>query len=149
MVRLKYLCLLFSIMFFLHAVPGFSQSDSSYTYNEDTPDSLLDFRLSYSEFMHYYGTDDTSKAMINMFFRKRSLFATGPRYEGLKTCCVPAIVLYLTSGVAMFYYGIREAVNCTLYSRQALLYALIDRENGYPLPPQFVKKLESRDFKYH
>jgi hypothetical protein len=71
----------------------------------------------------------------------------GPGNEGLKTYCVPIVILYFSSGIAMIYYGIREAVNCTIYSKQALLYALIDRENGYPLPLQFVKKLRPSDFR--
>jgi hypothetical protein len=142
----KYYFLFFLFSFFFSASICRGQSDSIAVNDDYVPDSLLDYHLSQNSFLYYYGDDDTSRALINMFFRKRDFFGINNSIFGVDNYCGPVILILLTDGIIFVYYGIRAAVNCTIYSRQALLYALIDRQNGYPIPDQFERKLRNRDF---
>jgi hypothetical protein len=110
----------------------------------------LDYHLSKNEFMHFYGTDDTTRALINMFFRKRDFYPSEKRtYHSVSdNICGPSIVIYLTSGLILVVFGIRAAINCSFYTRQQLLYTIIDYENGYEIPEEYARKLRPRDFVY-
>ena len=114
---------------------------------DTTPAEELDYHLNSWQFKHYYGSSDTAIAVLNMFFRKRNFFASdgNPAHQTLNIC-MPCGFLAITDGIALIYYGIRAGINCSLYTRQDLLYALIDYENGYELPYWITDRLESKDF---
>jgi hypothetical protein len=141
----KVACLLFAVI--LISGGCFAQTDSNNkAINNNAPDTLLEYRLSQNQFLYYYGNDDTARALINMFFRKRNFFSLGGSPS--ENVCWGVGLIVITDGVAVTVLGIRAAINCTIYNRQRLLYALLDRENGYPLPTDLVNKLKAVDFRY-
>jgi hypothetical protein len=128
--------------------------------HDTTPIELLDYKLTKYQFLNYYGTDDTSRALINMFFRKRS--------NSVYNACIPTgsalTLIALTNssiffaqstaelgfligtGAIVFVYLVRGIVQRCTYTRKSLLYILVDRENGYPVPQQVLDKLRGIDF---
>ncbi len=142
------ICACFFLGIFFLAGSCFAQVDSNAKAKGlNTPDSLLDFRLSHAQFLYYYGTDDTSRALINMFFRKRSFYPIGNDKSADKVCLWVGVTVAAYM-IVIPVLGIRTAINCTTYSRQQLLYVLLDYENGYPVPDAYIDKLRPEDFRY-
>jgi hypothetical protein len=82
MVKNISIVILFSFLF-LQANKGNCQKHSENSSVKDsTPIEDLDYKLTKQEFLNYYGTDDTAKAVINMFYRKRGM-------AGITYCLVP------------------------------------------------------------
>jgi hypothetical protein len=116
----------------------------------DSIPELPDYKLSYEEFMSQYGTDDSSRALINMFFRKRSFFAhEGPKFDGCDACGSDLIILGCEIAISSLVLGIRAGINCSIFTRKDLLFALLDYQNGYGIPPKYVKKIRRKDWEYH
>jgi hypothetical protein len=153
-------CFVVALVILLSINSSMAQSKGPTLTKDTTPIDQLEYRLSQLEFQHYYGIDDTSRAIINMFFRKRTnsivnFCAPGTACLALTLVSggglifvsysfgIPVFVVLLGAGVA---YMIKGLVQRITYSRKALLYALVDRERGYPLPLEYQSKLKSADF---
>jgi len=151
-MRIALACVFFLLVFTVqvcHAQTEHTSPPDSTTVDDSTDIKNLKWELSYDEFMEYYGTDDTSRALIHMFFRKRRFFGITTEPHAPLTVdesCCNVLGLYFTGSFSLMYFGIRSLVNCAKFTRQDLLYTLIDRENGYPLDDWYIKRLRNRDF---
>jgi hypothetical protein len=133
---------------------------------DTTPVELLEYRLNKAEFMHYYGVDDTSRALINMFFRKRTnsivnfcapisgclgvgILSNGELFDPYIFLYGGASLIFAAAGGVAIVYMIRGVVQKITYSRQTLLYILVDRERGVPVSPDLLDKLKPVDFYGH
>ena len=137
---------------------------------DSTPIELLNYNIRQDVFLNNYGLDDTSRALINMFFRKRKI-------AFLESCGVPTGGLILT--IFMFDASTREIkktgesgpggtlllsgllsgltsliiipvdglINNITYSRKKLLYTLVKRERGIPVPVKILAELKPKDFR--
>src|ERR1035441_4755400 len=67
-------CFIFFAVFVAKQENCFAQTGNARIMSHDsTPIEDLDYHLSREQFISYYGIDDTSKAIINMFYRERGL----------------------------------------------------------------------------
>ena len=148
-LSLKYLMIVLGVFlaFSVNTTSVRAQGSHQDEPQDTTPAEELEYHLSSWQFKQYYGSSDTAIAVINMFFRKRNFFAAdgNPAHQTMNIC-MPCGFLAITDGIALIYYGIRAGINCSIYTRRDLLYALIDYENGYELPYWITDRLESKDF---
>ena len=137
---------------------------------DSTPIELLDYHLSKDQFIYYYGKDDTSKAIIHMFFRKRGLgvidFVVLPLGSSVVGGLMEAAgaVSVLTGGAALttglgliaggaiiayggfFGFPIYYLIQRSIYTRQKLIFTLVERERGERIPYEVLVKLRDIDF---
>jgi|GEM_PF-807486 len=111
-----------------------------------SPDSIRDsksYKLSYNEFQNLYGTDDTSAALIDLFFSKRDEKAFGqmtmlPLSTGV-TLVMPPVGIYLMAvSTPIFVNGL---IVQSKYSRKKLLVALNDYHENKLLSDSHQKKV--------
>jgi len=155
--------LLISLFMSFHA---YSQVPASgHLINDSTPIEKMDYKISKEEFMYYYGTDDTARALIHLFFRKRTnaivnIFAPGaPAYCFIGgSFLIPDLVDFAIS--ESFYtpyflladfaigviYTIRGVVQRLNYTKKDLLYILVDKERGGTVYQGYIWKLGPIDF---
>ena len=58
------------VLFCMKNVPGIAQGVQNEPGNPESTDiTVLDYHLTKTEFLYYYGNDDTARAIINMFYR--------------------------------------------------------------------------------
>jgi hypothetical protein len=133
------------------------------------PVSLLKHQLTKREFINNYGIDDTSRALINMFFRKRTAsllkcYAAPPvgillaatffddannsvkktgHEEGAGGFLLGGLLSGLTGMIILPVDGL---INSITYSKKNLLSALVYRERGVPLPGKYVLQIKVVDF---
>ncbi len=158
----------FSFVPFQHT---YAQTIEQKSFAKDTtPIEDLDYHLSKDEFMYYYGTDDTARAIINMFYRKRGVgildflvYPIGFSSIGAGAIGIGAILslaetstaiatVFVAGGVAVYIAGaygipIYYLVQRANFSRQKLIYALVGRERGMGIPDQVFYNLRERDFR--
>lgn len=100
-------------------------------------------KLSYDEFMYAYGTDDTSIAIINIYFDKRDYSATG-QMSFLPISTIVAIVIP-PIGVGLMVISSPLFINGLLtsnkYSRKKLLKILNNYKDGDILSNRNKKKI--------
>lgn len=90
------------IIMCLMALPVYAQQDApKQTVRDTTPLEQLDYHLTKKQFMEYYGMDDTSRAIINMFYRNRGA-------AGVVYCLVPS--LSVVAGVAVVDIAVSDAL---------------------------------------
>ena len=161
----------FCFLFLVQNKACFAQSPAkTQSVKDSTPIELLDYHLSKDEFMYYYGKDDTAKAIIHMFYRKRGLgvidFVVLPigssiiggamEASGALLAFGPsasigtAVGLILGGGiiayVGFFGFPIFYLVRRSIYTRQKLVYILASRERGEKNPFYVLDKLRDSDF---
>ncbi len=104
-----------------------------FSYFSLAQDYVLDkkHKLSYQEFMNLYGTDDTSKAIIEIYFDKRDYSATG-QISFLPISSIVAVIVP-PLGISLMAISSPLFVNGLLisnkYSRKKLLKALNNYQN--------------------
>lgn len=101
----------------------------TYSQSPDTTRDNKSYKLSYEEFQNQYGTDDTSAALIDLFFSKRDEKAFGQMsmlpLSTAVTVVMPPVGIYLMAvSSPIFVNGLIVQLK---YSRKKLLAAL----NGY------------------
>jgi len=133
---------------------------------DTTPIENLDYNLSKQEFYYYYGVDDTSRALIHLFFRKRVnavvniLLPTVPSAGCIAIelefggCGIFGSLDFLNLGPVALIGGVlfstayitRGIVQRLNYNKQALLYILVDRERGGSIAREYFMRLKEWDF---
>jgi len=165
--------LLLIIIFFF---PGLLQtgtlsaqtSASDQFVKDSTPIELLDYHLSKDQFIYYYGKDDTAKAIINMFYRKRgsgavdfalvpvlsfvggTVLAFAGIFDAIGEMSSPATTL-ITAGLVVYAIGIVAIpvffiIRRSIYTRQKLIYVLVRRERGKGITDYVKDNLRNVDF---
>ncbi len=129
----------------------------------------LDYHLSKTEFTYYYGKDDTAKAIINMFYRKRGMagidFALIPflsSFLGSGLVLVGAVealgemagaaATFIAAGLGVYAIGtvivpVYFIVQRCIYTRQKLIYTLVGRERRKGIPVDILEALRDSDFR--
>ena len=100
-------------------------------------------KLNYEEYMDQYGTDDTSKAIIEFFFDKREFCAAGKMsffpLSAVVTVVVPPIGIGLmTISSPLFISGI---VTRSIYNHKNLVKTLVNYQNSNFLSAKIKKKV--------
>jgi len=125
---------------------------------DSTPIEDLDYHLSKDAFMYYYGTDDTSRAIIHLFYRKRGIAALDFIVMPIAASVLgnlmetfignPAIIIVGTVIATVGFWGIPiyYIVQRSNYNRQKLIYVLVGRERGERVPFNILDKLRDQDF---
>jgi hypothetical protein len=128
------------------------------------------YRMSREDFLKIAGTDDTLRAVVNLFYRKRKtastfitvgaaslgVFVVGSVFTVLRAGSRtgsndPAddITAFAEVTSAVFYGGtITGVVRLVRYPRKRLQQLVTDRQAGKPLPARFRKKLRAKDFEH-
>ena len=84
MKNILYTLFLFSSLFLQTNTGSCQKHSEKLSIKDNTPIEDLDYQLTKQGFLNYYGTDDTAKAVINMFYRKRGM-------AGITYCLVPGV----------------------------------------------------------
>jgi hypothetical protein len=154
---LKTILILVLILFSSFGAFGFSHAGPqifSNTAKKEVTDSSDDYHLTREQFLARYGKDDTDRALINMVFRKRRFIperdhapGSGMYISSGESCVGLACAFGIQIFAEIFYYSIRAAINCSLYTREGLLSAIQGRELGYPIPARYARHLRPIDFR--
>ncbi len=115
------------------------------TYSQ-SPDSVKNnksYKLSYEEFQNKYGVDDTSAALIDLFFSKRDEKAFGQMtmlpLSTAVTVVMPPVAIYLVAVTTpIFVNGLMVQLK---YSRKKLLMALNDYHEHNILDDNYTQKV--------
>jgi len=166
----------FCVLFFARNNDCLAQNTANKQISKDsTPIEDLDYHLSKDEFMYYYGKDDTARAIIHMFYRKRGLgvidFVVLPIGSSIVGAIVAVVgeaaaVAYLLTGagglalaaglavggtvisyVGFLGFPIYYIIQRSIYSRQKLIYVLVGRERGEKVSYSILDKLRDCDFR--
>ncbi|OFY93953.1 MAG: hypothetical protein A3K10_14900 [Bacteroidetes bacterium RIFCSPLOWO2_12_FULL_31_6] len=105
---------------------------SSYCFSQHDKENKKDYQLNYEEFITHYGVDDTSIAIIDVFFDKRQNCAGGKM--SLLSLSAGIAVLNASIGVGLMAVSTPLFLSGTItrikYSRRHLLKALINYQNA-------------------
>jgi hypothetical protein len=126
------------------------------------------YRMSREDFLKAVGSDDTLRAVVNLYYRKRKtastlitvgaaslgVFVVGSVFTVLRSAGRagsndPAddITTFAQVTSAVFYAGtISGAVRLIRYQRKQLQRIIADRQAGKPLPDRVRRKLKAEDF---
>ncbi len=115
----------------------------SYSQSPDTIRDSKAYKLSYDEFQNQYGTDDTSAALIDLFFSKRDEKAFGqmtmlPLSTGVTLIMPPVGVYLMAISTPIFVNGL---IVQSKYSRKKLLAALNNYHDNQALSLSHQKKV--------
>lgn len=120
-----------------------------------------DFKYDKEYFLAHYGTDDSTKALINTFFRMRkaaavevaiSVVAGGGLYLFANHVFGPGdnkgfgygtvfLAIFAIPFIPAFAVGVAEGtVTRLIYTRKKLLYLIADHQAGKPLPRRFTHR---------
>lgn len=118
-----------------------------------------DLRLTREQFLEKYGIDDTARAMVHLFARKKTAgivkLAVSPVLSGAATLFLVVAVFgggpefivatFLTAALYdyAFYGGIVQLIK---YPRIRLIEAIQDHKAGLPYPKKYTKHLSLTDF---
>jgi hypothetical protein len=136
----------------------------------------VNYKLTHLAFLENYTFDDTSRALVNLFYTKRRntywgslgiwmasalVGLAGTRYEDKVVAGSPqgGTQVVQKNGqavnqpwvVPLFFAGIGlnatyVTVRLTTFSKKKLLLLLIEREQGKPLPPKMSERLSAKYF---
>ena len=171
LTEMKVFLVIFAVLFFslVSADIAKAQADAQKSFARDTtPIEYLDYHLSKPQFMYYYGTDDTARAIINMFYRKRGIgvldffvYPVAASVIGDATVLVGALMgissnasaasAVIVGGAVISVIGlyaepIYYLIQRSNYSRQKLIYVLVSRERGMGIPYNILNNLRDIDF---
>lgn len=131
-------------------------------------DSLIDqtdFKHDKQYFLDHYGKDDSTKALINTFFRVRKAAAVevaysvvagvglyifvnhvfGPGENKSNSWNTIALAIFAIPLIPAFAVGIGEGmVTYLIYNRQKLLHLIADYQQGKHLPRRFTHRVRYR-----
>ncbi len=157
----------FSLFSLVSADVALAQNNEQKNFAKDsTPIENLDYHLSKAQFMYYYGLDDTARAIINMFYRKRGIgildffvYPIAASAVGDAAAGIGAAMVYSSAAASALIYGgaalsliglyaipIYYLIQRSNYSRQKLIYVLAGRERGMGIPYNTLNNLIGLDF---
>ena len=116
---------------------------SSFCFSQHEKKNKKDYQLDYEEFITHYGVDDTSIAIIDIFYDKRKNCAGGkisflPLSAGI-TLINPSIGVGLMAvSTPLFVSG---TITHIKYNRKHLLKALVDYQNQNLIPKNLKKRI--------
>ena len=131
----------------------------------DSVINQTDFKHNKQYFLDHYGADDSTRALINTFFRVRKaavvevaysvvagvgiyIFANhvfGPGDNKSNSWNTIALAIFAIPLIPAFAIGVGEGtVTYLIYSRQKLLHLLMDYQNGKNLPRRFTHRTRFR-----
>ncbi len=135
--------------------------------NDSTVEKHTFWRMDKEGFVEKFGSDDTTSALINMYFRTRNegiltfLLSTPMPYvlggigvvldSGTSETVIPiftatGVVIGTFIGSVMFFSG---SIRWISYPRKRLYFILEKHKQGEPLPKSLTKRITKSDFDSH
>lgn len=132
---------------------------------QDSVINQTDFKHDKQYFLDHYGNDDSTKALINTFFRVRKAAAVevaysvvagvglyifvnyvfGPGENKSNTWNTVILAIFAIPLIPAFAVGIAEGtVTYLIYNRQKLLHLIADYQQGKHLPRRFTHRVRYR-----
>ena len=150
----------YCLFFFFYIVLNFTNTSAAIKISyADTNINKLSYKQSKQYFLEKYGKDDSTRALINYFFKKRidgiyetfvPLAVGGGSALLLNNIKVGAMLILVPITLALVLYAcpiyiINGQVKWISFSRKRLLGYLIDYNSGKPLPKRVKRR---KAFKY-
>ncbi len=154
---MKLYCLLI-LSFFAFSV-AWGQTDSARLDAKSQHEKLWkESRKTRSEFLADYGKDDTTRALIYLFFRKKNsgimevsfaplIAFSGVISEYIGSQTSQKAYSYVAYGLVGGYFVvmINSIIKMGRYTRFALLKLIKQHESGHPYPQKFLKRIVEND----